>query len=184
MNAILDECKRRNLGVDLPVSHIENLCGLLFADDLAILAWMTSELSSTLCLNRLLHGAPRSASQNVLCCAYLGERRYRMDQDDLPDAVSNRASSDFALSLGTSGVYVKDSLVRTDLALGCSWLARLRVQNFSTGVLVAKAGLIDKQYLKSCPCCDMIFPENVEHFLLRCSAWKAQRIFLSPGGKN
>jgi len=81
-------------------------------------------------------------------------------------------------------VYVKDSLLRTDLALGYSWLARLRIQSFWTGVLAAKAGLIDKKYLKFCPCCGMIVPENVEHFLLRCRAWKTQRKTFISGWKK
>ena len=62
---------------------------------------------------------------------------------------------------------------------GTNLIVQARVGAYVTGPFMARAKIIPRRYAGHCPFCEDVNPETLEHILLSCRSWAAQRELLA-----
>jgi len=76
----------------------------------------------------------------------------------------------------TTRQYLRDTLDVPSVSSGASMLLQCRTGALWTAVHAARAGMLDAHWGDTCPCCQQQgLSETVEHIILQCSAWQAER---------
>ena len=71
--------------------------------------------------------------------------------------------------------YLLDSIFNLDQATGQLCLFKMRTGCFPSAQRLAQMRLISPEYLRICPFCQLGEPEDVDHLLIRCEFFAAQR---------
>ena len=83
----------------------------------------------------------------------------------------------------TASLLVKLTAEMPDLAYGWTVLYRIRMGRYWTAPRLARAGLISRDFLGSCPFCKAERPETEAHYLRYCKRWediRTQTLYTMP----
>ena len=80
-----------------------------------------------------------------------------------------------AHQLGSSVRLWRPVLASVEKVAGMAALMKMRIGIFFYGYRLAGAGIIDRRFLQSCPCCEENVREDAYHIFMVCSKWSEQR---------